>query len=319
MDIEIFKVGKHTASNGTTKDFTLSDVRSIIDNFSEDVPIVVGHPKTDSHAFGWINSLYMKGKSLFAKTKDIVPEFLELLKKKVYKNRSVSLSQNNDGTFSLNHVGFLGGTLPAVKELKALNLNVDVEKEISFEFAIPGEQNNSTVPGPISVQDSKDNFSEMKNLITEVQESISNLRLEFMDQLSNQNNITTPDIQAQINELETKLSVSYFQMDMIDKLQMKNLTPALKDKIVSLLSYFKTLNFSEDKREKLLSDFQELIDLVEPFQTEEHILLNRKKEIPDNEFESFNVDDSSMEFFNQVKNLSEEKKITFNEALSLLV
>jgi len=54
MNFEIFKVGKHTSSNGTTKDYSLDDVQSIINNHTEPTPIVVGHPKTDSPAFGWI-------------------------------------------------------------------------------------------------------------------------------------------------------------------------------------------------------------------------------------------------------------------------
>ena len=132
MTLEIFKVGKHTSSNGVAKDYSLDDLNSIIQNHTEPTPIVVGHPKTNSPAFGWIKNLFLKGESLFAEAFDLVPEFLDLVKQKIYKNRSVSLKQNEDGTLSLNHVGFLGGALPAVKGLQELNLNAD-ESE-SFEM-----------------------------------------------------------------------------------------------------------------------------------------------------------------------------------------
>ena len=135
MKFEIFKVGTHTSSNGTTKEYTLDHLNQIAQNHSEPAPIVVGHPKDNSPAFGWIKNLFVKGESLFAEAADLVPEFIDLLKKKIYKNRSVSLKQNEDGTLSLNHVGFLGGALPAVKGLAELNLNADDTESFSFDIS----------------------------------------------------------------------------------------------------------------------------------------------------------------------------------------
>jgi hypothetical protein len=75
--------------------------------------VVVGHPKDNAPAYGWVESLKRDGEVLWAKLKDIVPEFREWLDKKLYKKRSISLYP--DG--SLRHVGFLGAVPPAVKGL----------------------------------------------------------------------------------------------------------------------------------------------------------------------------------------------------------
>ncbi|MBU0473107.1 MAG: hypothetical protein KKF62_02960 [Bacteroidetes bacterium] len=333
MKLEIFKVGKHTSSSGVTKDYTLDDLNSIILNHKEPTPIVVGHPKTNSPAFGWIKNLFIKGESLFAEASDLVPEFLELIKQKIYKNRSVSLTQNEDGTLSLNHVGFLGGVLPAVKGLAELNLNADESGSFEMEFsAIELDESEETTP--TEKQDKVSPFSRGTEGGSETEPNIFSLEqfnslksdvakiVEFMESFPNQNNSTLEtELQSKINELNVKIDAAYFQKNMIDKLNFDSLTPAIKNKLLILLSHFQSLDFANDEQTKIVSDFQELADLIQPFQTDEvlkKVEFTQKKKTS-NEFSQMNVDEESLQLFNDATQLSEEEAISFNEALNILI
>ncbi|MBU0472905.1 MAG: hypothetical protein KKF62_01945 [Bacteroidetes bacterium] len=338
MELEIFKVGKHTSSNGLTKDYTLDDLNSIILNHTEPTPIVVGHPKNNSPAFGWIKNLFLKGESLFAEASDLVPEFLDLVKQKMYKNRSVSLSQLEDGTLALNHVGFLGGAMPAVKGLEELNLNADEDAQIIHEFALSVELDDTkeTVsPLPRGTEGGSETQKEKEKEKTFSLEQFNSLKsdvakiVEFIESYPVQNvQIPQSDLQAKIDELNLKIDLAYFQKNIVDKLQLDNLTPAIKNKIIAILNYFQTLDFAQDQQSKIVSDFQELADLIQPFQTEE-ILKKVVKVSPfsrgteggsgGSEFDLMNVDKESMQLFNEATQLSEEESISFNEALNILI
>jgi len=321
MKLEIFKVGKHTSSDGTTKEYSLEDLNSIIANHSEPTPIVVGHPQTNSPAFGWIKNLFIQGESLFAEATDLVPEFLDLVKQKIYKNRSVSLKQNEDGTLSLNHVGFLGGALPAVKGLQELNLNADDSASFEFSLAIELDEETeetTTVPVapvvPTEPENLKAEFESLKSDVAKI--------LEFMGSFPVQNSQPLEaELQAKIDELNLKIDLAYFQKNMTDKLQMADLTPAIKSKILIILGNFQSLEFSQEQQTKIISDFQELVDLIQPFQTDEilkkvEFTQNKKNS---NAFDAFNVDKESLQLFNEASQLSEEEAISFSEAIHVLI
>ena len=321
MKFEIFKVGTHTSSNGITKEYTLDHLNQIAQNHSEPTPIVVGHPKDNSPAFGWIKKLFVKGESLFAEAADLVPEFIDLLKQKIYKNRSVSLKQNEDGTLSLNHVGFLGGALPAVKGLEELNLNADDIDEILFEFSeIELEEKE---PSKKNKTKSKDVSADFIEVLENLKSQISDLKSDFSNALQTvKGSVDVSGIQAKIEELNLKLDSAYFQRNILDKLQMDNLTPAIKIKVLNILSYFESLDFSDTEQSKVLSDFQELVDLIQPFQTDEVIkkvsLLKRGTE-GGLEFANMNVDKASLKIYEDANALAEEEEISFSEAVNKII
>lgn len=133
--IEIFKGGKQIDSEGRTHDGD-EIIRKAVAGFSSNMhepPLVVGHPKDNSPAFGWVESLKTGAKNgvnvLYAKFKDVVPEFGQAVSAGLYKKRSASFYP--DGT--LRHVGFLGGMPPAVKGLA--NLKFKDDGEAMFEFS----------------------------------------------------------------------------------------------------------------------------------------------------------------------------------------
>lgn len=131
--IEIFKGGRQVDSSGVQHDGdALIDTAVATFNASEhEPPVVVGHPKDNAPAFGWVKGLkadVVDGvKRLFMLAGDVVPEFEDLVKGGRYKKRSAAFYP--DGR--LRHVGFLGAVPPAVKGLADLKFEAG-EQYIEF-------------------------------------------------------------------------------------------------------------------------------------------------------------------------------------------
>ena len=117
--IPIFQGGVQVDSQGNQHDgYEL--IEKAIETFDPAIhepPIVIGHPKDNTPAYGWVESL-KKGVHngigvLLAKFKQVNPNFEELIKNGSFKKRSASFYPNGQ----LRHVGFLGAMPPAVKGL----------------------------------------------------------------------------------------------------------------------------------------------------------------------------------------------------------
>jgi hypothetical protein len=144
MWIAVFRVGTWTDSAGRTKTWTEEDIDRIVSTYDpskSEAPVVIGHPKDNAPAYGWVEALKRDGEILWAKIKDIAPEFKEWLEKKLYKKRSISLYP--DG--SLRHIGFLGAAPPAVKGLPdAAFRGTEGVVELSLDFAAGAVKLNKT-------------------------------------------------------------------------------------------------------------------------------------------------------------------------------
>lgn len=133
--IEIFEGGEQTDSRGNTKTWSESELDSIIANFNKETsaPAVVGHPKHDAPAYGWVESLKREGLKLYAKFHQIESKFEDMVKKGRFRKRSVAIDPVKDGEgYTLRHVGWLGATAPAVDGLKDVEFS-DAEAEFTFE------------------------------------------------------------------------------------------------------------------------------------------------------------------------------------------
>ena len=130
--IEVFRTGTHTDSAGNIREWKEDDLKKIAENYDpekNEAPIVIGHPTDSSPAYGWVEKIKTEGGILWAKCKDIIPEFADMVKKGLFKKRSISLSSD----LTLRHIGFLGATPPAVKGLADLKFSKN-KGTISFEF-----------------------------------------------------------------------------------------------------------------------------------------------------------------------------------------
>lgn len=125
--LHIFKPGRQTAMSGVTLDFSESDLEAsarAYDPAKHEAPIVIGHPKHDAPAYGWVKSLATASDGLNAEPHQVDANFAELVAAGRYKKISASFylpdAPNNPvpGVYYLRHVGFLGAQPPAVKGLK---------------------------------------------------------------------------------------------------------------------------------------------------------------------------------------------------------
>lgn len=115
--IEIFKTGTHTDGHGRTKTYTEADLDRIVRTYDpnmHEAPIVIGHPKDNAPAYGWVGGLKRVGQVLLFKARQVIPEFAEMVRSGLFKKRSISLYPGG----SLRHIGFLGALPPAVKGLR---------------------------------------------------------------------------------------------------------------------------------------------------------------------------------------------------------
>ena len=141
MAYEIFRAGTHTDNNGNKVTITaddLAEAAACYDPMLHEAPVVVGHPKTDDPAYGWVGGLTVSDGVLSADFAQVDDAFAGLVKAGRYKKVSASFyppgSPSNPvpGKWYVRHVGFLGAQPPAVKGLAPVNF---AEGEQFVEFS----------------------------------------------------------------------------------------------------------------------------------------------------------------------------------------
>lgn len=153
-DIHIFKAGTHTDQHGIKLPFTQSDLAACVKAYDptiHEAPLVIGHPKTEDPAWGWVKSMSLNGADLMAEPGQVDPQFAELVNGGHFKKVSASFylpdSPNNPkpGTLYLRHVGFLGAQPPSIKGLKQVSFGEQEEGVV--EFADWGDITNASLWG----------------------------------------------------------------------------------------------------------------------------------------------------------------------------
>lgn len=125
--LHVFRPGRHTAMSGHAIEFSesvLADCAAAYDPAKWRAPLVVGHPKINAPAYGWVDRLDYSEVGLEATPGDVEPSFAELVNRKRYANISASFWSPDapgnpaPGSYYLRHVGFLGAQPPALKGLR---------------------------------------------------------------------------------------------------------------------------------------------------------------------------------------------------------
>jgi hypothetical protein len=140
--IHIMKPGSHTSSDGTVFKFSPADLKECAEAYNprvHEAPLVVGHPKTNGPAYGWVERLEAKPDGLYAVPRQINPEFADIVRQGSYKKISGAFylkdakNHPSPGNLYLRHVGFLGAAAPAVKGLEPINFSDSAENFLEFE------------------------------------------------------------------------------------------------------------------------------------------------------------------------------------------
>lgn len=114
--IPILKTGTWTDGADTQHVFTEAKLDQMVaryDPAKHEAPAVIGHPKTDGPAWGWVAKLKREGDLLLAQFRDVQPAFADMVAQGLFKKRSIAIYPD----LTLRHVGFLGAQPPAVKGL----------------------------------------------------------------------------------------------------------------------------------------------------------------------------------------------------------
>lgn len=149
--IHIFKPGTHTSAGGSTIEFSEDVLRAAVEAYDPDLhlaPIVVGHPRDNGPAYGWIGGLeYHEGDGIYAEPQELEEQFSELVKDGRFKKVSASFyapdapTNPKPGAYYLRHLGFLGAQPPAIKGLKPIEFSEAEEGVVEFgEFDIATTQ-----------------------------------------------------------------------------------------------------------------------------------------------------------------------------------
>lgn len=139
--LEIFRIGTHVSANGKELTFSESDLVASAAAYNpalHEAPIVIGHPKHDDPAYGWVESVESRNGSFLANPKQVDPEFAEAVKAGKFKKISASFyapdSPSNPvkGVYYLRHVGVLGAMPPSVKGMAPVNFAEAEEGVVEF-------------------------------------------------------------------------------------------------------------------------------------------------------------------------------------------
>ncbi|MCW5830151.1 MAG: hypothetical protein KIT79_12650 [Deltaproteobacteria bacterium] len=138
--IEILKTGTFVDAHGTKVTFTEADLKTIAERHGPEwyeAPIVLGHPKDNHPAYGWVDRLKVSGGRLLAKFRDVDSRFARWFREGKFRKKSVRVLKDAKGWF-LAHVGYLGAVLPAVPGMA----------DGDPEFAVPQTGTGASYDGP---------------------------------------------------------------------------------------------------------------------------------------------------------------------------
>jgi hypothetical protein len=247
MQKEIFRTGFWRDSAGNTANWTLDKLKSIVQKFNSStklnsqgkrVPLVAGHPKTDSPAFGWVSELRIEGDRLVSAFEDVVDNAKEWAKKKIF--REVSIALNPDG--SLRHVGMLGGAPPAIPGLEewkfedegefteyVFNQNKEPNMELADALAkitvLEGQNEKLTK----EFEEAKTKVTELETKVSESEAKVTETEKKFSDKEKEFNQLIA-DNEAKDEERADKADLEFTE----GLIKEKKLRPA--DKEITLMN-----------------------------------------------------------------------------------
>lgn len=116
-----------------------------------EAPIVVGHPKLDAPAYGWVKALAFADGGLDADSHQVDPAFAEMVSAGRFKKISAAFfaptapSNPVPGVYYLRHVGFLGAQAPAVQGLRTPDFAFAENEEGIVEFSEWDDMTNAAL------------------------------------------------------------------------------------------------------------------------------------------------------------------------------
>ncbi len=145
--LEVFKVGEHPISETKSLNFSEEMLKASIAAYDpklHEAPLVIGHPKNDDPAYGWVKNAKLIDGRFVTENDQVNTEFAELVESGAFKKISASFypigSKYNPvpEVLYLKHIGFLGAKPPAIKGLAGTQCQhsfAEDEELVTIEFS----------------------------------------------------------------------------------------------------------------------------------------------------------------------------------------
>ncbi len=302
-------IGRHVDSDGDEVLIDLAFLEAVVTNFENtkhlhQPPAVIGHPKSDAPAFGYVTALRVKDGRLERQFSEVNPEFEEIVKTGAYKKRSDAFyldSRTAPGGLvpALRHVGFLGAQPPAIKGIADIHFSeegrtVDVEVDTAINFSEEENEMDEKIldkkigegisnwfkrtfgggDRPTTAQFSEEDQKRLREEISK------ELKVEFSDELKTRDKKIeelTKTVESQSGSSTHAANVEFVE----SRMKAGVIPSALKDRYVNLFDKAATssdkkvtvIEFAEDgKTEKkieraLVDELKELLNTQPPFVT----------------------------------------------------
>lgn len=168
--LHIFKAGRHTAMSGASLQFSESDLAAsaaAYDPALHEAPLVIGHPKHDMPAYGWVKAVSFSDgdidhdAGMYATPAQVNADFADMVAAGAFKKISASFYPPNapsnpvPGVYYLRHVGFLGAQPPAIKGLAQVAF-ADGDDNLTFaewDIAAPTTDPTAAAAAPAAPAD----------------------------------------------------------------------------------------------------------------------------------------------------------------------
>lgn len=144
--LDICRAGTWTASNGEDVTLTTDDLDNIVGSYNpkeREAPLVLGHPKDNDPAYGWVSRLRRAGEVLQACFSQVSDDVKKLVSAGSYKKVSIALFPDKK---TLRHVGLLGAAQPAVSGLKSVKFQGD-DEYVEINFSADGNNRDQKTRG----------------------------------------------------------------------------------------------------------------------------------------------------------------------------
>jgi hypothetical protein len=297
-------VGKHVDSDGDEVVIDAAFLEAVVANFEKtknlhQPPAVIGHPKSNAPAYGYIAALRVNNGRLERQFGEVNPEFEAIVKSGAYKKRSDAFyldTKTAPGGLvpALRHVGFLGAQPPAIKGIADIQFSeegktVDVEVGTAINFSEGDDMNEADVKKTVtdSIKEffkthfggggekPAANFSE-PDIQRVVDNAVKKVERQFAEEITS--------LKTQNEKLQTAIESHAGSSTHADNVAFCEKRPdripsQLKDRYVSLMDGLAgvadkkvvVIEFAEDgKTEKkvdrsLVDELKALIDMQPPF------------------------------------------------------
>jgi len=346
MWIEVFKAGTHTASNGIVKTYTDKDLDDIAAKYNSqsdhEAPIVIGHPKDNEPAYGWIKELKRVENKLHAFVEVVSDKFKEAVQKGMFKKVSIALYGDN----LLRHIGFLGATPPAVKGLAPVAFR---EGEEYSEFSTETEESGflkrlfawikNYNEDPIQEEEmSKELTEKIQQLETSYAEAVK--RLDEQGKTIEEQSKTIADLKTELadqkvnddirlKKVQFEEAKKNFDMFVEGLIKEGKILPAEKESLMSeyedIYNANSQLTFKENEK-PLIDKFRERLSnrpVIANSSSGQFADPSRAKRVDPkdvaDEFKQFaDIDPSGIELDKQIKEYMEKNKVSYTEAASAI-